>query len=183
MDGQRDYESVFARLDANPTARRQLMCIDQEAQLSTPARVVTYHHSKEQQQLEDPVLMGSASTTSGAADLLTPITKEILESYLACKTKAHLKLHGQRGDKSDFDALSIEMRAELRDRAAEKLVSGIKPEGVIRGVKISEAVLGKGAALILEVTIQVGDLSLRCDALKSIEGDSRLGRFHYYHGK
>ena len=73
----------------------------------------------------------------------SPITREILESFLACKTKAYLKLHGQRGIKSDFEALSTEIRAELRDRASENLVSRVNPEDVMRGVKITEAVLAK----------------------------------------
>ena len=32
---------------------------------------------------------------------------------------------------------------------------------------------------ILDVTIEFGELSLCCDALKRVEGDSRLGGFHY----
>ncbi len=129
--------------------------------------------------MEVPVLTGPASMISGAAEEPTPITTEILESYLACKTKAYLKLHGKLGTKSDYEALSTETRAELRNRAAQMLVSRLKPEEVIRGVKITETALGKGAALILDVTIEFGELSLCCDALKRVEGDSRLGGFHY----
>ena len=155
------------------------MCSDQEPQPSNPMRVVHSHHSQEQDHMEVPVLTGPASMISGAAEEPTPITTEILESYLACKTKAYLKLHGKLGTKSDYEALSTETRAELRDRAAQMLVSRLKPEDVIRGVKITETALGKGAALILDVTIEFGDLSLCCDALKRVEGDSRLGGFHY----
>ena len=155
------------------------MCSDQEPQPSNPRRVVHSHHSQEQDHMEVPVLTGPASMISGAAEEPTPITTEILESYLACKTKAYLKLHGKLGTKSDYEALSTETRAELRNRAAQMLVSRLKPEEVIRGVKITETALGKGAALILDVTIEFGELSLCCDALKRVEGDSRLGGFHY----
>ena len=68
-------------------------------------------------------------------------TTEILESYPACKTKAYLKLHGKLGTKSDYEALSTETRAELRNRAAQMPVSRLKPEEVIRGVKITETAL------------------------------------------
>ncbi len=77
------------------------MCSDQEPQPSNPRRVVHSHHSQEQDHMEVPVLTGPASMISGAAEEPTPITTEILESYLACKTKAYLKLHGKLGTKSD----------------------------------------------------------------------------------
>ena len=36
------------------------------------------------------------------------ITRQVLESYLNCKTKAHLKLAGQQGIKSDYEGLLAE---------------------------------------------------------------------------
>jgi len=71
-----------------PTTRRQIMCSDQEPQPSNPRRVVHSHHSQEQDHMEVPLLTGPASMISGAAEEPTPVTTEILESYLACKTKA-----------------------------------------------------------------------------------------------
>ncbi len=34
--------------------------------------------------------------------MATKITRQILEAYLNCKTKAHLKLAGQQGIVSDY---------------------------------------------------------------------------------
>ena len=34
------------------------------------------------------------------------ITNEILEGYLNCKTKGHLKLVGETGTKSDYEAMT-----------------------------------------------------------------------------
>ena len=34
------------------------------------------------------------------------ITNEILEGYLNCKTKGHLKLAGESGTKSDYEAMT-----------------------------------------------------------------------------
>jgi len=146
------------------------------------------YRSQEPDLVTITVTPGSAREIVGFPENQSPITRDILESFLACKTEANLKLHGQRGLKSEYDTLSAEMRAELRDRAFEKLVPRLKPEDVMRGVKTSEAVLGSGAAIILDVTIEFGDLSLCCDALKRVNGDSRLGKFHYapllvYEGK
>jgi hypothetical protein len=38
------------------------------------------------------------------------ITREILEAYLHCKTKAHLKLAGQQGSVSEYEALLTSVR-------------------------------------------------------------------------
>ena len=132
------------------------------------------------------VTPGSGQEIAGSGQ--SPITREILESFLACKTEAYLKLHDQRGIQSEFEELSAELRAELADRASENFVSTLRPKDVMRGVKVTEAVLRTGAAIILEATIDFGDLSLCCDALKRVNGDSHLGNFHYapllvYEGK
>ena len=42
----------------------------------------------------------------------SPITREILESYLNCKLKGHLKLKGEQGTKSDYEMLMAEVRVE-----------------------------------------------------------------------
>ncbi len=80
---------------------------------------------------------------------------------------------------SDYETLSTWTRAEPRDRAAEKLVSRLKPEDAMQGVKTTETTLAKGAAIILNVTVEFGNLSLCCDALMRVKGDSRLGGLHY----
>lgn len=41
------------------------------------------------------------------------ITRDILESYLNCRLKGHLKLTGQQGTKCDYEILRTEMRAEV----------------------------------------------------------------------
>ena len=57
--------------------------------------------------------------------------------------------------------------------------SRLKPEDVMQGVKTTETTLAKGAAIILNVTVEFGNLSLCCDALMRVKGDSRLGGLHY----
>lgn len=117
--------------------------------------------------------------TSGAEGRPSSITREILESYLVCKTKAHLKLNGERGVKSDYAVLFNETGAKVRNRADKNLTSRHKPEEVIRDIGITEEVLRKGPEIILDAIIECGDLSLSCDALKRVEGKSCLGEHHY----
>jgi len=126
-----------------------------------------------------PLTPGSAPVVSEFLEQAPSITREILEGYLKCRTKAHLKLRGEHGTKSDYEVLAVETCAELRIRAAEKLASKYKPEHVMRGVTIAETVLRSGAEVILGSTVEFDDLSLCCDALKKAKGQSRLGGYHY----
>ena len=41
--------------------------------------------------------------------MATKITRDIMESYLNCKYKAHLKLAGQQGTMSDYELLLTEL--------------------------------------------------------------------------
>ena len=60
--------------------------------------------------------------------MATKITREVLESYLHCKTKAHLRLAGQRGNVSDYEAMLLAKRQEVRQRAIAKILDGATPE-------------------------------------------------------
>jgi hypothetical protein len=107
------------------------------------------------------------------------ITRDALESYLACHLKGHLKLKGEQGHKSDYEALMAGKRAEQRRRAGDKLVAREHGGEVLRDVEISTSVLRRGAPLILDARIEDESLSLRLDGLKRVDGKSRLGDFLY----
>jgi hypothetical protein len=55
-----------------------------------------------------------------AAD--TDLTFDVLESYLNCRYKAHLRLSGFQSTKTDYEAMLIEARQHLRFMAIEKLI-------------------------------------------------------------
>src|SRR5438270_696185 len=48
------------------------------------------------------------------------ITRDVLESYLRCPSKAHLKLTGQEGTRSDYEGLLIESRRRVRLAAMDR---------------------------------------------------------------
>jgi hypothetical protein len=50
------------------------------------------------------------------------ITKEVLEAHLNCKFKGHLKLAGEVGTRSDYEAMTTATRAASREQAIAKLV-------------------------------------------------------------
>ena len=108
-----------------------------------------------------------------------PITREILESYLNCKLKGHLKLKGDRGTKSDYETLMAEVRVEQAKRASEKLVARQKEGEVLRGIEVSIPVLKRGIPLILDADVKDDILSVKIDGLRRVDGPSRLGGFYY----
>src|SRR4051794_37905039 len=117
--------------------------------------------------------------TERAPDMGGPITREILESYLYCKTKAHLKLAGRQGDVSGYEALLLANREGLRGQAIAK-VAGRHPEAeVSKGIPLTLAALRSGTPIVLDPVLEDDVLSLRFDGLKRADGPSKLGDFHY----
>src|SRR5690242_13748793 len=51
------------------------------------------------------------------------ITNEILEAYLNCKTKGHLKLNGESDTKSDYEVMTEEASRASRELSLARLVA------------------------------------------------------------
>src|SRR4051794_20534990 len=107
------------------------------------------------------------------------ITREVLESYLNCKYKGHLKLAGESGTKSDYEAMTAAARQASRGEALAKLVARFGGGEACRGAAAPPSVLKQGAPLLADVDLEDEGLSLRFDALKRADGTSRLGDHHY----
>jgi predicted RecB family nuclease len=107
------------------------------------------------------------------------ITRGVLESYLNCKVKGHLKLTGQAGTKSDYESLLSEMKAEVRLAAIDKILASHPGEEIPRNVALTTAALKQGAPFLLDATLEDETYSLTFDGLKKVNGASKLGDFHY----
>jgi predicted RecB family nuclease len=105
------------------------------------------------------------------------ITNEVLEAYLNCKYKGHLKLAGESGTPSDYEAMVSAAKATSREEAVAKLVAPF-PDAR-RGVAITVATLETGTLLLADATLEDDDVSLRFAALKRADGTSKLGDHHY----
>jgi predicted RecB family nuclease len=111
--------------------------------------------------------------------MATKITRDILESSLNCKYKGYLKLAGQQGTRSDYALLLAESRDAVRRQAIEKILARYPEEEVEQDVILTPAALKRGAAFLLNATLEDESVSLAFDGLKRVPGPSKLGNFHY----
>src|ERR1017187_4541289 len=104
--------------------------------------------------------------------MATKITRDILESYLNCKFKGHLKLTGQQGSKCDYENLLTERRAEVRLAAIDKILARHAVEEIPRNIPLTTSALKQGASFILDATLEDDLFSLAFD--RSEEHTSEL---------
>jgi predicted RecB family nuclease len=111
--------------------------------------------------------------------MATTITRQIIESFLNCKYKAYLELAGEHRIRSDYALLLDESREEARRLAIDKILAHHSGDRVERDVVLSQPVLKRGAAFILNATLEDVHRVLVFDGLKRVPGPSKLGNFHY----
>jgi predicted RecB family nuclease len=129
--------------------------------------------------IEEPSRMSGRREQLARKAMTAKITREVLESFLKCRYKGHLKLAGQQGEKADYEILMAEARGRVRLAATERLLAR-HPEGeVLRSVAATPDVLRQGVPLILDAVVEDTDFCVRFDALQRAAGPSSLGDFHY----
>ena len=111
--------------------------------------------------------------------MATRITRDIIESYLTCKVKAHLKLAGNQGIRSDYEGFLLQTRREVRQQAIGKILSKTSRDDVASSIPLTAALLRAGSSYVLDTTLEDDLLSLSFDGLKKADGPSGLGDFHY----
>lgn len=114
------------------------------------------------------------------------LTSDVIESYLNCTYKAHLKLAAQPGTKSEYEILLCEARDQVKRKAIDKIVANLSREGIERDVPLSTSTLKRGASYFFDTVLDNDQMSLVFDGLKRVPGPSKLGDFHYlpmlFHG-
>jgi hypothetical protein len=98
------------------------------------------------------------------------ITNEILEAYLNCKTKGHLRLVGKTGTKSDYEAMTEATSRASWELALTKLVARSSEGDAFWGITVTAAVLKQGAPMLADASLEDDSMSIRFDALKRAEG-------------
>ena len=65
------------------------------------------------------------------------ITNEVLKGYLSCKTKGHLKLAGESGTPSEYEAMTAAAGQASREAALAKLVARFGSGDACRGIAVT----------------------------------------------
>src|SRR5262249_27044329 len=111
--------------------------------------------------------------------MATKLTWDIIESYLNCKYKGHLKLTGASGTPSDYEAMTTAAKASSREQALTRLAVRFGEGAAGQGAAVTAALLKQGVPFLLDASLEDDGLSLRLDALKRMDGASKLGEHHY----
>src|ERR1700679_4293619 len=82
---------------------------------------------------------GSPRADLGGGIMAMKITNEVLEAYLNCKTKGHLKLVGETGTKSDYEAMIEAAGRASRETAIARLVARYGEGDICTGTAITDA--------------------------------------------
>jgi predicted RecB family nuclease len=107
------------------------------------------------------------------------VTLDLLDGYLNCKYKAYLRSAGHEGIKSEYEAMLIESRRELRLKAIEKIQTQHPEHAHAKGVALTRSALSKATPFILDADLRDDCFSVHFDGLKKVDGRSDLGDFHY----
>jgi predicted RecB family nuclease len=107
------------------------------------------------------------------------ITYDVLEAQQYCRLKAHRRLRGDIGTKSDFEKIVLDTHQEIRAKAVTKIRRQHGEDELETGVQLSVAVLRRGTPFILNGRIEDDRHSIQFDGLKKVDGHSILGDFHY----
>jgi predicted RecB family nuclease len=114
------------------------------------------------------------------------ISRQILESYFACKLKAYLRLRGTQGDPSEYLDMICEEDRQAKGAAKLKLIKAHNDRAVPTRVPLTVSLLSAGAPLILDTTFEDECLQLCFDGIVKVDGASAVGPFHYapviFHG-
>jgi predicted RecB family nuclease len=111
--------------------------------------------------------------------MATKITLDTIKSYLICKYKGHLKLAGECGTKSDYEAMTAAADQASREEAVAKLAARFGEGNTSRGTAVTTAALKQRTTLLVDASFDDDAMSLRFDGLKRVDGASGLGDHHY----
>lgn len=107
------------------------------------------------------------------------ITRYHFDAFVECKSKAHLRWSEQTGVKTDFERLLATSTTAVANWATESINSCTKFCAVAHDVLLNPNLLKKGYEYLLNCQFENETLSLQLDGFKRVDGQSKLGSFHY----
>lgn len=107
------------------------------------------------------------------------ITRGVLESYFACKFKAHLKLIEVQGIPSEYLNMIHDEDRCFKSATEQRLITANGGSIVPVRVPLTQSLLRAGLRLILGVTFEDEQVQLEFDGIMKVDGVSGVGQFYY----
>jgi len=121
-----------------------------------------------------------SSIREDAMATASTVTREVLDSYLRCKTKGFLTLAGRRGSESGYQRWRTESAERQRLHATANLLLRYRGYHVSENVILIASRLRAGVDdLILHGKLENGLVSMSVDAIVKAERSVTLGQHHY----
>jgi predicted RecB family nuclease len=113
-------------------------------------------------------------------------TTDVLDAFLHCKLKARLKEAGEQGTRTDYEALVLSRRDEVRQKAIQTILDTHGEGQIGTSLALTTDALKSGPPFVFDAQFENDFFCLKIDGLKKVPGPSRLGPFHYapvlFHG-
>ena len=93
-----------------------------------------------------------------------PISNDLFRDFLYCKYKAHLKISGKCGQKSDYEKLAIQLSDEYRRIATNHLLRSRSNTEICQNRNDLPKALRHGYAIVTDGRATVDDASVHFDA-------------------
>jgi predicted RecB family nuclease len=111
------------------------------------------------------------------------ITRDVLESYVACHYKAYLKLKPAGDESVTTDKPNLLLDGNSRLALASHSAGGVHLQPVTtqaaKSIELTSFYLRKGQPLILDAVFETDLISLQIEGLQRVAGSSDIGDFHY----
>jgi predicted RecB family nuclease len=107
------------------------------------------------------------------------ITDEIFKSYLSCQYKAHLKLCGKTGNKTELENLNDELRKAREIEVIQQFLNEYYPADILQSPLLRISDLKKSKKVILTPHLEIDNISISLFALEKLPKPSKLGSFSY----
>lgn len=115
------------------------------------------------------------SRTEGA---MTSITRDVLESYIACEYKAYLKL-AEQADGTKGRHTTPFGDSQYPSQLAGPVRTPFRADENAIPVRLTSSCLRKAKHHILNILFETDTVSIHIEGLQRVEGSSSLGDFHY----
>src|SRR3954447_4087029 len=107
------------------------------------------------------------------------ITKDVIESYMACHYKAFLKLTGHEGAIPEYQQLHPSENSRFPLTSVDEVHSQPVGSQLAESIVLTSSYLRHGVLLIANGVFKTDLISLSIDGLQRVEGVSAIGDFHY----